>query len=104
MVGASRYNCSAHVTQLEPWSNQEMAIRDLIAGSNGIPRSQLNHPNIRSHYPTTSHWSIAAPGLIAMGFWDTVTDLVEAATPWSAAQAEAPPPEDKVWQHPRLVE
>lgn len=30
-----------------------------------------------------------------MGFWDTITDLVEAATPWSTAEAEAPP-EDKV--------
>ncbi|KAI1258081.1 ubiquinol--cytochrome-c reductase subunit 6 [Eutypa lata] len=29
-----------------------------------------------------------------MGFWDTITDLVEAATPWSTAEAEAPP-EDK---------
>lgn len=25
-----------------------------------------------------------------MGFWDTITDLVEAATPWSVADAEAP--------------
>ncbi|KAL2016847.1 hypothetical protein VTK56DRAFT_2922 [Thermocarpiscus australiensis] len=25
-----------------------------------------------------------------MGFWDTITDLVEAATPWSTADAEAP--------------
>ncbi|RYP49899.1 hypothetical protein DL768_004435 [Monosporascus sp. mg162] len=30
-----------------------------------------------------------------MGFWDTITDLVEAATPWSTAEAEAPPPEKK---------
>ncbi|KAI0133593.1 hypothetical protein BJ170DRAFT_590613 [Xylariales sp. AK1849] len=30
-----------------------------------------------------------------MGFWDTVTDLVEAATPWSVAEAEAPAPEEK---------
>lgn len=25
-----------------------------------------------------------------MGFWDTLTDLVEAATPWATAEAEAP--------------
>lgn len=25
-----------------------------------------------------------------MGFWDTITDLVDAATPWSVADAEAP--------------
>lgn len=25
-----------------------------------------------------------------MGFWDTMTDLVDAATPWSTAEAEAP--------------
>ncbi len=31
-----------------------------------------------------------------MGFWDTITDLVEAATPWSTAEAEAPPAEEKV--------
>ncbi|RYO96676.1 hypothetical protein DL764_007424 [Monosporascus ibericus] len=30
-----------------------------------------------------------------MGFWDTITDIVEAATPWSTAEAEAPPPEEK---------
>ncbi|KAH7027888.1 ubiquinol-cytochrome C reductase hinge protein-domain-containing protein [Microdochium trichocladiopsis] len=30
-----------------------------------------------------------------MGFWDAVTDLVEAATPWATVEAEAPPPEDK---------
>lgn len=34
-----------------------------------------------------------------MGFWDTITDLVEAAAPWSTADAEAPeaaPEESKV--------
>lgn len=25
-----------------------------------------------------------------MGFWDTITDMVEAATPWSVVDAEAP--------------
>ncbi|KAI0553873.1 ubiquinol-cytochrome C reductase hinge protein-domain-containing protein [Xylaria curta] len=32
-----------------------------------------------------------------MGVWDVITDLVEAATPWSTAEAEAPqaPAEDK---------
>lgn len=25
-----------------------------------------------------------------MGFWDTITDLVEAAAPWGTADAEAP--------------
>ena len=25
-----------------------------------------------------------------MGIWDTITDLVEAAKPWSTAEAEAP--------------
>ena len=25
-----------------------------------------------------------------MGFWDTITDLVEAATPWATADAEVP--------------
>lgn len=25
-----------------------------------------------------------------MGIWDTITDLVEAATPWSTVEAEAP--------------
>ncbi|RYP35952.1 hypothetical protein DL767_003641 [Monosporascus sp. MG133] len=34
-------------------------------------------------------------GSTTMGFWDTITDLVEAATPWSNAEAEAPPPEEK---------
>jgi ubiquinol-cytochrome c reductase subunit 6 len=31
-----------------------------------------------------------------MGFWDTITDLVEAATPWATADAEAPAKE-LVW-------
>lgn len=30
-----------------------------------------------------------------MGIWDTIQDLVEAAAPWSTAEAEAPA-EDKV--------
>ncbi|KAI0468993.1 ubiquinol-cytochrome C reductase hinge protein-domain-containing protein [Xylaria cf. heliscus] len=32
-----------------------------------------------------------------MGVWDVITDLVEAATPWSSAEAEAPqaPAEEK---------
>ncbi|KAI1337053.1 ubiquinol-cytochrome C reductase hinge protein-domain-containing protein [Xylariaceae sp. FL0016] len=30
-----------------------------------------------------------------MGIWDTITDLVEAATPWTTAEAEAPPAEEK---------
>lgn len=34
--------------------------------------------------------------LIAMGVWDVISDLVEAATPWSTAEAEAPPAEEKV--------
>ena len=29
-------------------------------------------------------------GSKAMGIWDTITDLVEAATPWSTVEAEAP--------------
>jgi hypothetical protein len=29
-------------------------------------------------------------GSTAMGFWDTITDLVDAATPWSTVEAEAP--------------
>lgn len=31
-----------------------------------------------------------------MGFWDTLTDLVEAATPWATAEAEAPAAETTV--------
>lgn len=31
-----------------------------------------------------------------MGFWDTITDLVEAATPWATADAEAPAAESTV--------
>ncbi|KAK1767674.1 ubiquinol-cytochrome C reductase hinge protein-domain-containing protein [Phialemonium atrogriseum] len=30
-----------------------------------------------------------------MGIWDTITDLVEAATPWSTAEAEAPAQEEQ---------
>ncbi|XXG95920.1 ubiquinol--cytochrome-c reductase subunit 6 [Hypoxylon texense] len=30
-----------------------------------------------------------------MGIWDTIHDLVEAATPWSTAEAEAPAEEPK---------
>ncbi|GAP87031.2 hypothetical protein SAMD00023353_2501150 [Rosellinia necatrix] len=30
-----------------------------------------------------------------MGVWDVITDLVEAATPWNTAEAEAPPAEEK---------
>ncbi|KAI0816131.1 ubiquinol-cytochrome C reductase hinge protein-domain-containing protein [Xylaria sp. FL0064] len=30
-----------------------------------------------------------------MGIWDVISDLVEATTPWSTAEAEAPPAEDK---------
>lgn len=29
-----------------------------------------------------------------MGFWDTITDLVEAATPWGVVEAEAPAAEE----------
>ena len=32
-----------------------------------------------------------------MGIWETFTDLVEAATPWSTAEAEAPVQEEQVW-------
>ncbi|KAK0709683.1 ubiquinol-cytochrome C reductase hinge protein-domain-containing protein [Lasiosphaeria miniovina] len=30
-----------------------------------------------------------------MGIWDTITDLVEAATPWTTADAEAPAQEEQ---------
>lgn len=33
---------------------------------------------------------LSSPTSAAMGFWDTITDLVEAATPWATADAEAP--------------
>lgn len=31
-----------------------------------------------------------------MGFWDTITDLAEAAMPWATVEAEAPAAEEKV--------
>ncbi|ORY61205.1 uncharacterized protein BCR38DRAFT_29372 [Pseudomassariella vexata] len=55
-------------------------------------------PSITTHPlnpPTTSHWTTAASALTAMGIWDTITDLVEAATPWTTAEAEAPQPEEQ---------
>ncbi|KAK0743159.1 ubiquinol-cytochrome C reductase hinge protein-domain-containing protein [Schizothecium vesticola] len=36
-----------------------------------------------------------------MGFWDTITDLVEAATPWATADAEAPAAESKDMEETR---
>ncbi|KAK0708237.1 ubiquinol-cytochrome C reductase hinge protein-domain-containing protein [Lasiosphaeris hirsuta] len=30
-----------------------------------------------------------------MGIWDTLTDLIEAATPWTTAEAEAPVAQDE---------
>ncbi|GJC89709.1 cytochrome b-c1 complex subunit 6 [Colletotrichum liriopes] len=30
-----------------------------------------------------------------MGFWDTITDLAEAAMPWATVEAEAPAAEEK---------
>ena len=33
---------------------------------------------------------------IAMGIWETVTDLIEAAMPWSEAEAEAPAEEPQI--------
>jgi hypothetical protein len=50
-------------------------------------------------------------GSTAMGIWDTITDLVEAATPWSTAEAEAPstsgpagagPAKESAVRHPTL--
>lgn len=37
-----------------------------------------------------------------MGFWDTITDLVEAATPWATADAEAPAQESVCRVHASL--
>ncbi|KAI1499508.1 ubiquinol-cytochrome C reductase hinge protein-domain-containing protein [Biscogniauxia marginata] len=48
-------------------------------------------PITLAHPTTSSHWTRAVLELIAMGIWETFTDLVEAATPWSTAEAEAPP-------------
>lgn len=39
---------------------------------------------------------LSSPTSVAMGFWDTITDLVEAATPWATADAEAPAAESTV--------
>jgi hypothetical protein len=50
-----------------------------------------------------ANWSTAATDLTKMGIWDTITDLVEAATPWTTAEAEAPPAEDKVRLHPTRI-
>jgi len=59
------------------------------------PTSRGNNPSSisRSRISLTfSHHPIDAPfpGRFTMGFWDTITDLVEAATPWVTAEAEAP--------------
>lgn len=34
-----------------------------------------------------------------MGIWETLTDLVDAAAPWSTAEAEAPASEEQVRLH-----
>ncbi|TDZ16962.1 Cytochrome b-c1 complex subunit 6 [Colletotrichum orbiculare MAFF 240422] len=35
-----------------------------------------------------------------MGFWDTITDLAEAAMPWATVEAEAPAAEEKEEETP----
>jgi hypothetical protein len=40
---------------------------------------------------------------LTMGIWDTITDLVEAAAPWSVAEAEAPAEQPEVRQPPARI-
>ena len=37
-----------------------------------------------------------------MGIWDAISDIVDAVTPWSVVEAEAPAEEPKVLYHASL--
>lgn len=70
----------------------------------------LKHTPIRYSGPRdTRHTHTPSPRPIIMGFWDTVTDLLEAATPWAVAEAEAPVAQESVCvlsllpRHPSLT-
>ena len=61
-----------------------------------IPTSQRPDvfPNARKHTTTAiKHAPPSAPSFantVTMGIWDTFSDIVEAVTPWSVVEAEAP--------------
>lgn len=49
---------------------------------------KLNHRQNAAQEPIGHCWFYSS---YTMGIWDTFTDLVEAVTPWSVVEAEAPP-------------
>jgi hypothetical protein len=61
------------------------------------------HPQIFLNKSNTHHDTpLSAGSTFAMGFWDSVTDLLEAAKPWADAEAEAAAEEPKVMPHPKI--
>jgi hypothetical protein len=69
----------------------------IFLGSNGRTAKRHQQALFLNPTPTTSHWPPSQrQSLIKMGFWDTITDLVEAATPWATAEAEAPAQDEQV--------
>lgn len=78
---------------MEPYTsaNPTFRVNDItphprLKRPNNVPTSELiDHPKLSAR-PSLLVESLT----FAMGFWDTITDLVEAATPWGVADAEAP--------------
>lgn len=69
-----------------------MAVIFSKSATSGFDTSSITHRSTHHKKPLDP----CSAKLIAMGVWDVINDLVEAATPWSAAEAEAPPATAKV--------
>lgn len=70
--------------------------RQLEPASTTTTNEALTLPPTPPPPPSPIDRRVVLPTSVTMGFWDTITDLVEAATPWATADAEAPAAESKV--------
>ena len=66
------------------------SLRDVLAGSSRHSRLAKES----SHRIATT--VVSSTSCIAMGIWEAFADIVEAVTPWSVVEAEAPAEEPKV--------
>jgi hypothetical protein len=76
-------------------ANQHTAIPDQFSLTS-FDRELPTSDDQERYLITKPHQAIVISQTAAMGIWDTITDIFEAAAPWSVVEAEAPAAEPQV--------
>lgn len=78
------------------WANQNASIPGQLFANLTDSFRTANTPHPKRTIPHTESDHTAITTIIAMGIWDAFSEIVEAVTPWSVVEAEAPAEETQV--------